>query len=394
MKFGSLPAAALLVALLLFPACGEPADPAGLSVQDLAPIHASASTGKKPQSKLWPHGGHWWAVMPSEKVVPSGTWLWRLEPDNSWNNVLLLSSSTRAKADAKKVEDVTHILLHDAVAELVSVEYLPEENSYRRWTARPRNTPLVLPDSETATIDIDTTGRMWLATESGSSVHIYYSDRPYYLFRGPVTLADDIDNGDISVITALPGAVAVLWSNQNRRLFGFRVHPDGAGPTDWLPDELPASQSALAFGGGMADDHLNVAVASDGTLYAAVKTSYDAIGHPKIALLVRRPRPEGYEGDWDDLYEVDQAGTRGIVLLNELSGTLNLVYTSQGRANDIVCRESPLQPISFGPRRMLLHGGFNNATSTKENWTDEFVILASGVEGAEGVLLTLSRAAP
>ena len=38
----------------------------------------------------------------------------------------------------------------------------------------------------------------------------------------------------------------------------------------------------------MADDHLNVAVASDGTLYAAVKTSYDTAGYPKIAMLVRR----------------------------------------------------------------------------------------------------------
>ena len=55
----------------------------------------------------------------------------------------------------------------------------------------------------------------------------------------------------------------------------------------------------------MADDHLNVAVAVDGTLYAAVKTSYDTAGQTKIALLVRRP-----SGVWDNLYEIDQAGTR------------------------------------------------------------------------------------
>ena len=36
-------------------------------------------------------------------------------------------------------------------------------------------------------------------------------------------------------------------------------------------------------GAGMADDHMNVAVASDGTLYAAVKTSYDTAGYPKMA---------------------------------------------------------------------------------------------------------------
>ena len=38
----------------------------------------------------------------------------------------------------------------------------------------------------------------------------------------------------------------------------------------------------------MADDHIHLAVASNGTLYAAVKTSYDSSGYPKIALLVRR----------------------------------------------------------------------------------------------------------
>jgi len=384
-------ATALLAGLLLLPACVEPPAPAGQSVVRLAPIAASASTGKKPQSKLWTHDGRWWAVLPSENVVPAGTWLWRLEPDNSWKHLLRLSSSTTAKADTRQIGDVTHILLHDDIAELVSLEYLPSEKSYRRWSERPRNTPLPLPDSETASIDIDTTGRLWLATESGSSIQVYYSDSPYYLFKGPVTLANDIARGDIGVVTALPGAVAVLWSNQNRRLFGFRLHPDGAGPTDWLPDEIPAAQSALPFGGGMADDHLNVAVATDGTLYAAVKTSYDAADHPRIALLVRRPRPESYGGDWDDLYEVDQSGTRGIVLINEPAGRLDVVYTSRDGPHEIVCRQSPLSGIRFGPRVMLMQGALNNASSTKQRWTDNFVVLASGALGVEGVRVTLNR---
>ena len=187
--------AILLALLLLMPACGELVDSGDARVQELSPIPISASTGKKPQSKLWFHGGRWWAVLPSETVVPSGTWLWRLEPDDSWKNVLLLSSNSGAKADVKRAGDVTHILLHDDVAELVSVEYRVAENAYSRWEERPRNTPIPLPDSETATIDIDTTGRIWLATESGSNVHVYYGDSPYYLFKGPVTLADEATSG-------------------------------------------------------------------------------------------------------------------------------------------------------------------------------------------------------
>ncbi|TMB57593.1 MAG: hypothetical protein E6J56_04335 [Deltaproteobacteria bacterium] len=58
------------------------------------------------------HAGHWWAVLPSKSAKPAGTWLWRLEADNHWKNVLRLSSSTKTKADAKAVGDVTHVLLH------------------------------------------------------------------------------------------------------------------------------------------------------------------------------------------------------------------------------------------------------------------------------------------
>ena len=105
----------------------------------------------------------------------------------------------------------------------------------------------------------------------------------------------------------------------------------------------------------MADDHLNVKVASDGTLYAAVKTSYDTAGYPKIALLIRRPN-----GTWDPLYEVDQSGTRGIVLLNEQDHTVRIVYTSSEGYNDIVTKKSSTSTIAFGPRSTLLTGGVND----------------------------------
>ena len=270
----------------------------------LAPVAVSADTGEKPQSKVWLHAGTWWAVLPSTSLSPAGTWLWRLEGNDTWTNVLHLSNSTSARADTKAVGNVTHILLHGSSPELVSVEHVPAGNTYQLWPARVTSTPISLPDSETATIDIDSTGRMWLATESGSNVNVYYSDSPYSSFTGPITLANNINADDISVVTALPNdTVGVLWSNQTTQRFGFRAHVDGTDPNTWLADEVPASQSALNVGLGMADDHLNVAVAADATLYAAVKTSYDTAGFPRIALLIRRPTGGGPGGTWDDLYE-------------------------------------------------------------------------------------------
>src|SRR5919197_928387 len=353
------------------------------TITTLSKISVSTTTGEKPQSKIWFHAGRWWTVLPSTSVSPTGTWLWRLGADNRWTNVLRLASSTSSNADAKVVGDVTHVLLHSGAPQLVSLEYVPASTNYAFWSVRPNATSISLSGSETAMIDIDTTDRMWLSTESGSNVRVYYSDYPYSAFSGPITLANNINSDDITVVTALPvpdpPKIGVLWSNQNTQRFGFRVHFDDDRANVWEADEVPASQSALHVGGGMADDHLNVAVASDGTLYAAVKTSYDSSGFPVIALLVRRP-----DGTWDALYHVDTIGTRGIVLLNEPADLIRVVYTSSSSGGNILYRDSFMSVIGFGARKTLMTGTLNNATSTKENWTNQVVVIASG----RGVLIT------
>ena len=212
---------------------------------------------------------------------------------------------------------------------------------------------------------------------SPAKIVVYYSDSPYTTFQGPVEIASGVLSGDdISVVTAMPGnKIGVLWSNQNTKRFGFRVHNDGDAPTIWSADELPASQSAIDnVGTGMADDHLNVKVATDGTLYAAVKTGYDTAGYPKMALLVRRPN-----GTWDNLYGIDEAGTRANIELDEARGVLTFVYTQSEGFNPIVYRQSNLNPISFGTKKTLRTESFNDVSSTKQNYNGELVIIyASG----------------
>ncbi len=136
----------------------------------------------------------------------------------------------------------------------------------------------------------------------------------------------------------------------------------------------------------MADDHLNVALATDGTLYAAVKTGWDTLGVAKIALLIRRP-----VGGWDPLYSIDDTGTRPVVILDELDDTLRLVYTSAEGLNDIVMRTSSTARIAFGPRETLMTGGRNDATTAKQNTTGESVVLASNGSVASGVRLPLHQ---
>lgn len=353
------------------------------TVTPLAPLQLSTTTGEKPQSKVWFHDGRWWAVLPSSSVSPTGTWLWRLEGDNHWTNLLRLASSTSAQADVRAVGDLAHVLIHTSSVQLVSLEYHPSDQSYVLWSQRPTTTSLALSSSETATIDLDSTGRMWLATDTATDIVVYYSDPPYSRFDGPIVLASGTSTDDIGAVAALPlrgvPGVGVMWSNQVTKFFGFRLHVDGSDPLAWLADEVPAQQSALNVGGGMADDHMHLVVASDGTLYAAVKTSYNTRTFPQISLLKRHPG-----GTWDDLYFVDDQGTRGIALLNEPANLLRVIYRDDD-ADNIVYRDSLPGVIGFGDRHILMPGPLNDPTSTKDNWTDQVVVVAAGA----GVLIAL-----
>ncbi|WP_164737339.1 LamG-like jellyroll fold domain-containing protein [Georgenia sp. SYP-B2076] len=351
-------------------------------------IPISVNTGEKPQSKVWQNRGTWWAVLASTAVSPSGTWLWRYD-DGSWTNVLRVSTDTTVRADAKRVGDVTHILLHGPSPSLVSVEYDAGSNSYRPWGARAGATPVSLSGSETATIDIDSRGRMWVAYDTTSEVKVKYADAPYTSFSAAITVASGVTVDDIADVTVLPGKVGVLWSNQNTKRFGFRTHTDGASPTTWSSDEVPASQSALSVGKGMADDHLNVAVSSNGTLYAAVKTSYNTSSQPAIGLLVRRPA-----GTWDPLRTVDTIGTRGIVLLNEQEGTVRVVYTQSTNYDNILMKTASLANLTFGSRQTVLSGGYNNVTSVKDTWSGQVIGLASSVSAARAFTIGTGATPP
>ncbi len=355
------------------------------NIEDFA---ITSNTGEKPQSKVWFYDDMWWAVLANK----NGTKLWQLV-DSKWINVLHLSDSTNVTADIRAIGNITHILLYQGWdSELVSLEYDARNKRYQLWSVRPYAVNIHLERlGETATIDIDASGRMWLASDDETEVHVRWSDPPYIEWSNPITIASDIARDDICAITAFPdGNIGVIWSNQLTKRFGFRLHDKNASPDNWTADEIPAAGSAISWKNGMADDHLNIAVASDGTLYAAVKTSYDTKGYPLIALLVRRP-----SGKWDKLYNVDDEGSRGIVLLSERENCVIVVYTSY-KDHKIVCKSSDTKLISFGVRHTLMnsiHGikSINNVTSTKQNNDDEFVIIASESGYARSIKIRYSK---
>ncbi len=224
---------------------------------------------------------------------------------------------------------------------------------------------------------------MWVAYDRSSTIEVRYSDGLYTSFSAPITVASGISSDDIGTIIAMPGGtIGVFWSNQNAKRFGFRTHVDGTDPNVWSADEVPAGQSALSKGGGFADDHLNLAVSANGTLYAAVKTSYDSSGYASIALLVRRP-----DGIWDNVYDVDTSGTRPVVVNSEAHNQLAVFYTKNTGGGDIVMRASALDQIDLGPRHVVLSGNFNDVTTSKAAVGDEILVLARKSGSAFGSLI-------
>jgi uncharacterized repeat protein (TIGR02543 family) len=197
-------------------------------VTSLQSVSITAETGEKPQSKVWTYDGRWFSVLSTS----GGTHIYRLD-GTTWSQLLQLSTATDVHADAKLLGSQVHILLFRTstnVAELASVEYVPLTHSYQAWSTRPANTSITLDGGvETATIDIDTQGRMWLASDAVTDINVRWSDSPYSTWSSAITVGTGVSSDDISAVIALPtGNVGVLWSNQNARRFGFSIHTDGS----------------------------------------------------------------------------------------------------------------------------------------------------------------------
>lgn len=324
-------------------------------------------TSDKPQSKVWmAPDGNWWCIMPTNTESSEGAWLYKLN-NTTWDPILRVGTNNNSHADCKVYGNNTYVLLvHASTADLHKLNY-----SSGTYTKTDLASSITTSLDETATIDIDSNGRMWLAYDAtNDDIIVRWSDSPYtsWSSSSQKILINTGDVDDICAVTAFDGnKIGVLWSNQSNYDFQFMYHVDGANGSSWSSLETASAKSNIA------DDHINFAVNSDGTIYAAVKSTS---GSPNIGLLVRNP-----SGSWDNIYTVDgSTGTRPIVLLTESgAGKLTVIYTdNSSTADNIVYRESSISSISFGNKHTLISGSFNNATSTKQNYTDEVVIMAAG----------------
>ncbi|MES2649734.1 MAG: T9SS type A sorting domain-containing protein [Bacteroidota bacterium] len=335
------------------------------------------NTSESPQSKTWTYAGQHWAVL-----ATTATNIYRLD-NSTWNIALNLASGITGKADIKVVNNVTHIFFWKGVTSyLYSVEYDAATNTYKSWTPRKTRVSITTDNNtQCGTIDIDATGRMWLAYDGASAMFVKWSDPPYSTWSEPIQIATGTTNADLCSVITLPGKVGVFWSNKNTKRFGFKTHDDGTDPITWSADETPAIQQPVNVGGGFADNQFNLKTNAAGILYSVLKTNYATANYPQVALLVRRPN-----GNWDPLYEVSPSGngTKPIILLNETANKIKVVYTSS--TGNIQYRESSTNSIAFSQPFYLLNGSFDNASSSKTAYSNQTILVASNSSNITGVL--------
>lgn len=381
-------ALARVSALVLF-GLGVQAIAAEMLAKPVFQVDVDRPTEDKPQSKLWFAHGAWWAWLP----VQNGSSVWKRSTEG-WRRESHLDSALKGlpgKADVWADSDTATAIL--VAPDRLAVVALRWDAKARRYqlAATPATLsmpPLQPPDEgiETATIARDGRGRWWIAYNWQREMFVRHSiGETTREWSKPIAVSTAKANADdICTIVALPGSVAVVWSDQDHDAVYFRQHDDAAPSEAWKPIETAAS------GGRTADDHLNTAVAEDGTLYIATKNSVDAMDQPQLVLRIRDPK-----GTWRNLPYAPRtkAGepSRPIVLLGGPDRLLLLhsIYRKDGlepRRDVIVWQSTGRHSLDLTPNAALLldsGGQLNNVTGTKATLPagQPWIVLASDVEG-------------
>lgn len=348
----------------------------------------SRPTAEKPESKLWWNDGTWWAFLwdeaygshriqrfdPSQEAWisegPDGDTRTQVHVDCLWDGQFLYVAS--------------HALSGSSSSLLYSYSYDPVLGTYEPRVGFPVN--IGNGGCEALTIAKDSTGKLWASWERGRKIYVNRSltsdtdwGTPFQIPVQPGNVTDD----DLCAMASFGGKVGVLWSDQSDETDYFAYHVDGDPDMTWAPLELAFQDAGL---GAVADDHVNLAAASDGTLYAAVKTDLGGSSSPQVCVLRR-----DVAGTWT-WYQVNtrgEDGTRPMMVIDESARRMYVFFNSRESGDDAIhYKESDLDNISFpaGPGDLFIasdrYRDINNPTSTKQPVNSTTGLLVEASNGA------------
>lgn len=381
------------------PAIAQTSTPVIVGYRDFAygGIPDGEITGEKPESKLWWNDGRWWACM--WDVSASRYRIYRYNPGNppGWTNTGVgIDDRPNTKAD----------VLWDGQKLYVASHYFSGTNSGvttsdpAQWTRLYRysyaggaytldaNFPTFINNAtaEALTIDKDSGGKLWAAWAENNNVKVNCSTDGGITWLGSFTLpvqGAKLNPDDIAALAAFGGnKIGVMWSNQNDKKMYFAFRNDSDPHTTWQPREAALVDATLI---DIADDHINLKAASDGSgnLYAVTKTSLTGAGKPLNYLLKRTSA-----GVWSrhQVWATEDQTTRAIMAIDSTHRRVYAFARSLADSAGVVYMKSAhldtlLFPAGLGAPFIQSAVDFdvNNVTSTKQSvgGVSSLLVLAS-----------------
>ncbi|MFL5771654.1 MAG: hypothetical protein ACJ75F_00760, partial [Flavisolibacter sp.] len=165
------------------------------TITKLRSIPITDVTKDKPQAKVWTYADRWWCVL----ATSEGSKIFRLD-GATWTPVYIIAPMKTGQTDCLVAGNMIHILMYSGSgvnSYLYSLVYNAVSNTYALWNQRPSLAPIMLPvGAQTATLAIDSKGRMWITSGDASNVYAWWSDAPYTTFSAPITIASGISSKD------------------------------------------------------------------------------------------------------------------------------------------------------------------------------------------------------
>jgi hypothetical protein len=386
--------AALLAALLSIQVgLAEPAS-AATPVTYAGPTFVAggpAPTEDKPQSKLWHNDGSWWALMRAS----NGVSIHRLV-DHAWVNTgVQVDERPASTGDALWENGKLYVASRTSGGALRSIVfgYDAATDTYTREQVKQVGSG----GTESMSVARDSLGRLWVAFMNQANprqvfvAHSAANDNTTWTTPFAIPVADNTaTTDDIAGLVAFGGKIGVMWSDQQQDVMRFAVHQDGAADSDWtLESALP---NPSLGGANLADDHLNLkslTEGSDGSIFAAVKTSRGDAGEPStdpsIVVLKRSAT-----GVWSGAVaaRVGDKLTRPQIALDNM-GKLYVLMSMESGGNTVYYKSTSQAAPSFATGRgapFIFWSGasINDASTTKQTVTAAtgLVVLASDDETA------------
>jgi hypothetical protein len=334
------------------------------AVEGSFPIGSGGQTQDKPQSKLWFNDGMWWSIISNGTDVYFYKLIDGLFERQTFTDAMV-DADNGARADVLWNGANLFVLMYkSATVRLSKYSYNNVTKTYTRLSGFPVTMSLVS-GAESAVIEQDSTGKLWLAYEGGNQIHVLWSTNlAHTSWNTAGMVLASVDDDDIAAIVAFNNRIGVMWSNQRTDSdnFGFRVHVDGASETTWEPVEI------VDQGGDIADDHINLAVTPAQDVIAITKSSH---GQDELNLFVR-----WHDSNvWDGPYFVTNHATRPLVVYDRDNQDVYVFYTDwsistqQGKISYKKAPLSDLIDLALNGKVEFIvvpGGNLNDVTSTKQ----------------------------